>query len=205
MKPTSDVAFTDSVKAAQEQRGSRGIYQRQEANGAWHDRVTDALREFIADRDSLYLATASADGQPYIQHRGGARGFVTVLDEKTLALADFSGNAQYISIGNVDENPRAMMFLMDYANRKRIKIWGTLEYSEDDASLVAQVQDETYRARVERVLLFRITAWDVNCPQHIVPRYTDEQLAPMLEDYQRRIRELEAEVQRLKADERSGE
>lgn len=197
MKPTSDVAFTPSVKSAQEQRGSRKIYARQESKGSWSDRVTDELRSFIAERDSLYLATASADGQPYVQHRGGPVGFLKVLDDQTLALADFTGNAQYITVGNADENSKGMMILMDYASRRRIKIWGALEYVEDDADLVAQVQDEGYRARIERVLLFKVTAWDVNCPQHITPRYTEAQLEPMLEDYQRRIRELEAEVHRL--------
>ena len=198
MKPTSDVAFTASVKAAQEKRGSRQIYARQEQSGSWSDRVDDALREFLAERDSLYLATATADGQPYVQHRGGPRGFVKVLDDRTLALADFKGISQYITVGNSDENAKAMMILMDYPTRRRIKVWGTLEYVEDDAELIALVQDEGYRARVERVLLFRITAWDVNCPAHITPRFTEEQMAPMLEDYQRRIRELEAEVHRLK-------
>lgn len=198
MTPSSDVAFSPSVKAAQTARGSRMAYARMEKNGGWQTQVTDDLRDFVAERDSFYLSTASQDGQPYIQHRGGPAGFLKVLDDQTLAFADYRGNAQYISVGNVDENPKAMMFLMDYPTRRRIKVWGTLEYVEDDAALVEKVQDADYGAKIERVVLFRITAWDMNCPQHIQPRYTEAQLGPMLEDYQRRIRELEAEVHRLK-------
>jgi hypothetical protein len=197
-QPTSDIAFTPSVKAAQERRGSRKAYAKVEQRGGWKSEVTAELREFISQRDSLYLGTANADGQPYIQHRGGPKGFLKVLEPRTLAFADFVGNAQYISVGNLDENDKAFIFLMDYANRRRIKIWGTAEYVEDDRQLLERLNDDDYGGRVERAIVFHIQAWDINCPQHIKPRFTEENLRPMIADYQRRIRELEAEVQRLR-------
>jgi len=194
----SDIAFTPSVKTAQQQRGSREVYAKVEQRGGWQTEVTAELREFIAQRDSFYLGTASADGQPYIQHRGGSKGFLKVLDGNTLAFADFVGNAQYISLGNLDENNKAFIFLMDYVNRRRIKVWGTAEYVEDNQQLLASLADDDYGGRVERAIVFHIQAWDINCPQHIKPRYTEDDLAPMVADYQRRISELEAEVQRLR-------
>ncbi|MDC0935925.1 pyridoxamine 5'-phosphate oxidase family protein [Pirellulales bacterium] len=194
----SDIAFTPSVKAAQQQRSSREVYAKVEQRGGWQKEVTPELKELIAQRDSFYLGTASADGQPYIQHRGGPKGFLKVLDGNTLAFADFVGNAQYISVGNLDENNKAFIFLMDYANRRRIKVWGTAEYVEDDQQLLARLYDDEYGGRVERAIVFHVHAWDVNCPQHIKPRFVEEDLAPMVEKYQRRISELEAEVQRLR-------
>ncbi len=176
-RPVSDIAFTPSVKNAQSQRGSRAGYQRMENKGGWSDEITPELAAFISQRDSLYLGTASADGQPYIQHRGGPKGFIKVLDHKTLALADFSGNRQYISVGNLDENDRAFMFLMDYPNRRRIKIWGRAEFVEDAPTLLERLVEPAYGARVERALLFHVEAWDANCPQHITPRFTEEEIA----------------------------
>ncbi len=176
-RPVSDIAFTPSVKNAQSQRGSRAGYGRMENKGGWSDEITPELASFISERDSLYLATASADGQPYIQHRGGPRGFIKVLDDKTLALADFSGNRQYISVGNLDENDRAFMFLMDYPNQRRIKIWGRAEFIEDAEALLEQLVDPAYGARIERALVFHVEAWDVNCPQHITPRFTEEEIS----------------------------
>ena len=173
----SDVAFTPSVKAAQEQRGSRAGYAVMERKGGWSDVISPDLATFIGQRDSLYLGTASADGQPYIQHRGGLKGFVKIIDGKTLAFADFSGNRQYISVGNLDENDRAFIFLMDYPNRRRIKIWGRAEYVEDSPELFERLADPAYGANVERALLFHVEAWDVNCPQHITPRFTAEEVA----------------------------
>ena len=193
----SDIAFTSSVKSAQQQRGSRDAYARVEQRGGWRTVVTSELRQFIAERDSFYLGTASDSGQPYIQHRGGPKGFLKVLDSETLAFADFAGNAQYISVGNLDDNDKAFIFLMDYANRRRIKLWGSARYVEDDPKLLADLVDDDYGGRVERAIVFQIHAWDVNCPQHITPRFTEEELAPMIQEYQRRISELEAEVQRL--------
>ena len=147
-----------------------------EHRGGWSERVTPQLADFIEARDSFYLGTASAAGQPYIQHRGGPPGFLKVIDEQTLAFADFTGNAQYISIGNLMENDKAFIFLMDYPGRQRIKIWGTARYVEDDEALLGSLVDPDYGARPERAIVFTITAWDRNCPQHITPRYTVEEM-----------------------------
>ena len=195
---TSDVAFTPSVKAAQERRGSRTAYANMERRGGWSDRLTEEIRQFIAARDSFYLGTASADGQPYIQHRGGPPGFLKSLDDRTLAFADFGGNSQYISVGNLDENPKAYLFLMDYPGRRRVKIWGTAEYVEDDQETLNElISAGDYHATVERAIVFHVEAWDVNCPQHIKPRYTEEDLAPLIEKYTQQIAELQAEIERL--------
>lgn len=190
--PTSDIAFTPAVKAAQEKRGSRSAYSKMEQRGGWTDVVTPELAEFIARRDSFYLGTATADGQPYIQHRGGPRGFLKVLDERTLAMADYVGNAQYISLGNLSENNKVFIFLMDYPNRRRIKIWGTAEFVEDDPGLLEKVTDADYGAPPQRVLVFHVKAWDLNCTQHIQQRFTVEEMGPNVEKLQQRIRELEA-------------
>ncbi len=191
---TSDVAFSPAVKAAQSRLGSRGGYARMEEKGGWRDTITDELAAFIAERDSLYIATASADGQPYIQHRGGPKGFLKVLGDRTLGFAEFAGNRQYISLGNLAENDRAQLFLMDYAGRRRIKIWGRARVVEDDPALVDRLMDPGYEARPERAFVFEIEAWDVNCPQHITPRYTEAEIAPVIERLQQRIVELEAEL-----------
>lgn len=173
--PTSDVAFTSAVKAQQQRRGSRDAYARMEQRGGWQSQVTPDLQAFLAARDSFYMATASVDGQPYIQHRGGPKGFLRVLGDSTLGFADFAGNAQYISIGNLTENEKVCLFLMDYPNRKRIKIWGTAHFVEDDQELLSKLNDPEYGGKVERAILIKITAWDVNCPQHIKPRYTEDE------------------------------
>ncbi len=191
---TSDVAFSPAVKAAQSRLGSRGGYARMEAKGGWRDTITEELAQFIAERDSFYIATASADGQPYIQHRGGPKGFLKVLDERRLGFADFAGNRQYISLGNLSENDRAQLFLMDYAGRRRIKIWGRARVVEDDPALLDRLVDPGYEARPERAFVFEVEAWDVNCPQHITPRYTDAEIAPVIEHLQQRIAALEAEL-----------
>jgi hypothetical protein len=197
--PTSDVAFTPAVKRAQHDRGSRALYEKVEARGGWRDRVTPDLAAFIAERDSLYLGTATADGQPYIQHRGGAKGFLKVVDERTLALADFSGNRQYISLGNLSENNKAFIFLMDYPNQRRIKIWGTARFVEDDPALLARLADTSYQAEPERALVFAIEAWDINCPQHITPRFTDEEADAEVQRLRNRVQQLESENARLKS------
>lgn len=191
----SDVAFTPAVKSAQEQRGSRKGYARMEEKGGWSDRVSPELAGFVAERDSFYFGTASADGRPYIQHRGGHRGFLRVVDEHTLAFADYSGNKQYISIGNLAENDQAFLFLMDYPNRRRIKIWGRAEVVEGDAELLESLVDPDYGARSERAIVFHVEAWDVNCPQHIRPRFTEDEIRPEIERLKRRIRELESALQ----------
>ena len=194
-KPTSDVAFTDTVKAIQERKGSRKGYARMEDKGGWADRVTEDLAAFIAARDSFYLATANADGQPYIQHRGGKPGFLKVLDDKTLAFADFAGNRQYLTQGNLADNPKAFLFLMDYPNRRRVKIWGTARMVEDDAALIQRLADADYTdGTPERAVVFEIAAWDVNCPQHIVPRFTEADIARAVQPLHDRIRELESQL-----------
>jgi len=170
-----------------------------EERGGWSDRVDSDLEAFIAERDSFYLGTASADGRPYIQHRGGPKGFLKVLDESTLAFADFAGNRQYISMGNLSENDRAYLFLMDYPNRRRVKIWGRAEVVEDDAALLDRLVDAAYDSRPERVFVFHIEAWDTNCPQHIRPRFTEEEVAPLIEKLGRRITDLEGELAALVA------
>jgi predicted pyridoxine 5'-phosphate oxidase superfamily flavin-nucleotide-binding protein len=194
----SDIAFTPAVKAIQADKGSRSAYARVEQGNGWQTTVTPELTEFLADLDMFYLGTSNAEGQPYIQYRGGPKGFLKVLDKNRLAFADFSGNAQYISVGNLDDNNKAFIFLMDYTNRRRIKVWGTAKYVEDDPQLLERLTDDEYGGRVERAIVFHIHAWDVNCPQHIKPRFTEEDLGPMVEQYQRRISELEAEVHQLK-------
>ena len=199
VKPISDIAFTPAVKAAQKARGSRTAYAKMEQRGGWSDVVTPALEEFIAERESFYLGTAGADGQPYIQHRGGPRGFLKVLDEKTLAIADYTGNSQYISLGNLTENNKAFIFLMDYPNQHRIKIWGTAEFIEDDPSLLDRVTDAEYQARPQRVLVFHVKTWDVNCTQHIQQRYTVEEMQPVVQGLNDRIAELEARNEALES------
>lgn len=194
----SDAAFTPAVKAVQSRLGSRNGYANMERGRGWANTITDDLRDFIAQRDSFYLGTASADGQPYIQHRGGPPGFLKVLDEKTLAFADFSGNRQYISLGNLSENDRSFIFLMDYANQRRVKIWGTAEVVHDDPALLERLVDPEYAGGPERAFVFHVQAWDVNCRQHIPQLLAEAQIAPRLVDLQNQVAALEAENQRLR-------
>lgn len=200
---TGHVAFTETVKAAQEQHGSRRSYARLDRAGAWERTITDDLAAFIAERDFFYLATANRQGMPYIQHRGGPPGFLKVRDARTLAFADFAGNKQYITVGNLAENDRAFIFLMDYANRRRIKLWGRAEVVEDDCELLASLTnahaDAGRRTRIERAIVFHIEQWDVNCPQHITPRYSAAQIAPVVEELNGKIATLEAEIMDLRA------
>ncbi|MBI3897112.1 MAG: pyridoxamine 5'-phosphate oxidase family protein [Gammaproteobacteria bacterium] len=200
-KPTSDIAFTPAVKAQQERLGSREAYSRMEQRGGWLDRVTPELAAFIAERDSLYLATASAEGQPYLQHRGGPKGFLRVLDEKTLGFVDYRGNKQYITTGNLSENDRAFLFLMDYEHRQRIKFWGKAKVIDDDAALQSRLLPTDYKAKPERVIVFRIEAWDANCPQHIPQLVPATKVARIVEDYEARIAELERALARSGSDE----
>ena len=194
--PSSDVAFTPAVKRVQEKKGSRQSYARMEEKGGWRSTITDDLAHFIAERDSFYFGTASADGQPYIQHRGGKPGFLKVLDERTLAFADFKGNRQYITTGNLDENDKAYIFLMDYRHRRRIKIWGRARVVDDDAALVGRLADSDDKAAPEQAVLFEIAAWDANCPQHITPRFTEAEVTEIVLPLQQRIADLEAALTR---------
>ena len=198
-RPASDVAFTAAVKTIQERIGSRHSYARMEQGPGWSETVTADLAEFIAERDSFYFGTASAEGQPYIQHRGGNPGFLKLVDERTLAFADFVGNRQYISMGNLSENDRAFIFMMDYPNRRRLKIWGRAEFVEDDAGLLDRLVDADYKGRPERALVFHVEAWDVNCPQHITPRYTREEIEPAVHELERRNDALQERVNELEA------
>ena len=196
--PSSDVAFTASVKAIQERRGSRNAYRRMEERGGWETRVTPELAAFLAERDSAYLATATSAGQPYIQHRGGPKGFIRVLDDKTLGFADFIGNRQYITTGNLAENDRAFLFLIDYAHRQRVKIWGKARVVENDAELLAKLMPDGYEARPQQAIVFTIEAWDVNCPQHIPQKFDAADVTAAVAKLERRISEVEAENARLR-------
>jgi uncharacterized protein len=190
----SDIAFTPTVKAIQQRKGSRHGYARMEQSGGWETGITPELRNFIAAQTSFYLATANADGQPYIQHRGGPAGFLRVLDDHTLAFVDYAGNKQYISSGNLSENPKAHLFLMDYAHRQRIKIWGEARIVEGDAALLDQLMPKDYRAKPEQVIVFTVSAWDANCPQHIPVRMEARDVQLALDQRDARIRELEKQL-----------
>jgi uncharacterized protein len=197
--PTSDVAFSDAVKSVQSRRGSRGTYARQEAQGGWPAVITPDLAAFVAAQTSVFLATASAAGQPYIQHRGGPPGFLRVLDDRTIGFADLAGNRQYITTGNLGENPRAHLFLIDYTQRQRVKLWGTARTVEDDAGLLALLRPADPRARVEQAILFTVEAWDRNCPQHIPQRFDAADVAAALAERDAKIAALQDEIARMKA------
>ena len=194
----SDVAFTPSVKAEQARRGSRATYARMEQGEGWETRITPDLAAFLAERDSAYLGTANAQGQPYIQHRGGPPGFVRPLDDRTLGFADLRGNRQYITLGNLAENDQAFLFFMDYERRQRIKIWGRARSVEGDAALLARLTPAGSKARPERAIVFCVEAWDMNCPQHIPQKIDAAAVQAMRDQLERRIRELEAENQLLR-------
>jgi hypothetical protein len=199
LTPSSDVAFTPTIKAVQARKGSRRSYEKMEKRGSWETVITPDLAAFIAAQTSVFLATANAEGQPYIQHRGGPAGFLRVLDDKTIAFVDFAGNKQYITQGNLADNPKAYLFLIDYAHRRRIKIWGEARVVEGDAALLARLMPEGYDARPEQVILFTVAAWDSNCPQHIPQRFEAADVAAALAERDARIAALEAEVAGLRA------
>ena len=194
----SDIAFSESVKAVQTRKGSRRAYQRMEEGGSWRTRITADLAGFIEAQTSIFMASANAAGQPYIQHRGGPPGFLRVLDDQTLAFADFSGNRQYITLGNLADNPKIHLFLIDYAHRRRIKIWGEARVVAGDDALVAKLMPQGYQARVEQVIVIKVTAWDANCPQHIPQRFEAADVAAALAVRDRRIDELERAVAKLR-------
>ena len=198
VRPVSDIAFTPSVKAEQERNGSRAQYARMEQAKGWASTVTPDLAAQISAARSFYLGTANAEGQPYIQHRGGAPGFLKVLDERTLAFADLSGNRQYISTGNLAENPRAFIFIMDYARRRRVKIWGCARVVENDDELLARLRPPQGHTVAERCIVFEIEAWDRNCPQHIPQLVAIEDVEAAVLTLQERIATLEAELARVR-------
>ncbi|WP_380786294.1 pyridoxamine 5'-phosphate oxidase family protein [Sphingomonas sp. R86521] len=197
-RPSSDIAFTPSVKAFQTARGSREAYAKQEARGGFNTVIDENLAEFLTEIDTAYLATSNAAGQPYAQHRGGPKGFIRVIDAQTIGFADYAGNRQYVSTGNLADNDRAFLFLMDYANRRRVKIWGRARVVADDPALAAALMPDGYRARPEQVILFEVEAWDVNCPQHIPQKIDAAAVAAGLAKRDARIAELEAELAALK-------
>ncbi|SFJ36702.1 hypothetical protein SAMN04515648_3742 [Phyllobacterium sp. CL33Tsu] len=194
---SSDVAFTPTVKSIQARKGSRAGYASMEERGSWRTGFTPDLVAFIESQTSVFLATANAEGQPYIQHRGGPAGFMHVVDDHTIAFADFAGNRQYITQGNLEDNSKAYLFLIDYRTRQRVKLWGEAEVVED-AELTAKLMPENYRARPEQVIIFRVAAWDANCPQHIPLRFEAAEVEAIVAGRDVRIKELEAEVARLR-------
>lgn len=195
---SSDVAFTPAVKAIQARKGSRSGYAHMEDGGGWRTAIDESLAAFIGQQTSFFLATATADGQPYIQHRGGPAGFIKILDKTTLAFADYRGNRQYITQGNLSENPKAYIFLIDYVNRRRVKIWGEARVVEDDPALTDSLMPKDYKAKAEQTILFKISAWDTNCPQHIPMKFDAADVAAAVGERDARIAELEAEVALLK-------
>lgn len=195
---SSDIAFTPAVKALQQRRGSRQAYARLEARGGWATLVTPDLAAFLGELDTAYLATSAANGQPYAQHRGGPKGFLRVIDDHTIGFADYSGNRQYITAGNLSENDQAFLFLMDYAHRRRIKIWGRAR-ATDDAEIIARLMPEGYNAVPEQAVLFEITAWDSNCPQHIPQKIAAADVAVAIGRLESRLKALEAENAELRA------
>jgi predicted pyridoxine 5'-phosphate oxidase superfamily flavin-nucleotide-binding protein len=198
MSNNSDIVFPPAARRAQAERGSARAYEKRIAGG-FPDGVTGELAAFIGELDTAFLATVSATDAPYIQHRGGPKGFIKVLDDKTLAFADYAGNRQYITISNLAENDRAYLFLLDFAERRRIKIWGRARVVEDDPALLARLADPGYRARPERAILFTVEAWDVNCSQHITPRFTEAEVTEATAPMRNRIAALEAENAQLRA------
>ncbi len=198
--PSSDIAFTPAVKAIQTQKGSRKNYARMESHGGWQTKVTLDLVSYLEGLDMFYLGTANADGQPYIQYRGGPPGFLKIVDEQTLGFADFGGNRQYITLGNLSENPKAFIFLMDYVNQQRIKVWGRAEVIEGNAELNERLRDPRYPGKVERSIVFHIEAWDVNCPQHIHRRLPASIVEPAIAALQKQIRDLQHEIAKLKSE-----
>lgn len=195
---SSDIAFTPTVKALQTSKGSRRAYANMEANGSWETEITPDLAAFIAGQRSVFLATVNSEGQPYLQHRGGPPGFLRVLDAHTLAFVDYSGNRQYISSGNLRDNPKALLFLIDYRYRKRVKLWGEARVVEATPDLLARLMPDAYKAKPEQVMLFTVHAWDANCPQHIPTRFEAEDVLAALDERDREITDLRAQVAKLR-------
>jgi hypothetical protein len=200
MHYSSDIAFTAAVKSVQERKGSRRSYARVEDSGSWDTRITPDLGVFIESQSNVFLASANLQGQPYIQHRGGPPGFLRVLDAQTIGFVDFIGNLQYITLGNLSENPKAHLFLIDYARQRRVKIWGETLVIEDDPELTARLMPKKYKARAAQVIVFKVSAWYANCPQHIPQRFEAADMAAIIAERDRRISELEAQIISLGAE-----
>jgi len=194
----SDRVFTPAVQQAQAERGSAKAYEQRIAEG-FPDRVTPELAAFIAEQDTAFLATATADGAPYIQHRRGPKGFIKVIDDRTVGFADYRGNRQYITLANLSENDRSYLFLLDPARRQRIKLWGRARVVENDPALIERLFDKGYKARPERAILFTIEAWDVNCSSHIVTRFTEAEVEEAFSAVQAKVAELQSENASLRA------
>jgi uncharacterized protein len=192
----SDVAFTPTVKAIQSRKGSRRGYALREQKNGWATSITTDLQAFIEVQTSVFLATANDEGQPYIQHRGGPPGFLRVIDDKTIGFVDFSGNRQYITLGNLADNAKAYLFLIDYTLRRRVKIWGTAHVVEGDDALLAKLMPRDYAARPEQVIVFKVSTWDSNCQQHIPQRFEAAHVRAALAQRDERIAALEAEILR---------
>jgi predicted pyridoxine 5'-phosphate oxidase superfamily flavin-nucleotide-binding protein len=191
-KAFATISFTESVKAAQSRYGSRERNQSFELSDDPRNELNDYEKEFIESRDSFYQATISENNWPYVQHRGGPAGFLRVLDSRTIGYADFKGNRQYLSVGNLNANDRISLILMDYPNRRRLKLWGTVRivHEEDAPELIAKLEIPTYRAHVERGIIIHIEAIEWNCPQHITPRYTQSEVESMVKPLLEEIEEL---------------
>ncbi len=194
MTAPEDAMFSPAVKAEQTRLGSRAQFEGRE----FSSEITDDLRQFLAVIDTFFLATASADGRPYVQHRGGPPGFLKPIGTHMLAFADFAGNRQYITLGHLKENDRALIFILHFATQQRVKLWGRARVVEGDLALMERLVDPAYKARPERAIVFTLEAWDANCRQHIVPRYSEAEIAPAVDRLAQRIKELEEEVARLK-------
>jgi len=194
------LVFTPVIKALQERHGSRRQYARLEKSGTSPDRLGREESEFIAERDSFYLASVGETGWPYIQHRGGPRGFLKVIDERTIAFADFSGNKQFITAGNLMTDNRVALILVDYPGQARLKILGRAVILDGEQARVwiKQVRDPGYKAVIERIFVIRVEAFDWNCPQHITPRFTEDQIQETLAPIETRMRELEQDNERLR-------
>lgn len=190
-----NIAFTETVKSLQENRGSRASYARFEEGPLRGDRIGPNEAVFITARDSFYMASTSETGWPYVQHRGGPAGFVRVLDEGTLGFADFVGNKQFVSLGNLKSDNRVSLFFMDYANKTRLKLFGQAEVVDpEDRATLSKLEVPDYKARVERGLVIRVAGVDWNCPQHITPRYTEAEVGRVVEKLTARAAELEARL-----------
>jgi predicted pyridoxine 5'-phosphate oxidase superfamily flavin-nucleotide-binding protein len=198
MTDNFDIVFPPAAQRAQTERGSAAAYAGRKDEG-FPNRMTPELAAFIAEQDTAFFGTASAQGAPYVQHRGGPKGFIKVLDEKTLGFADYRGNRQYITVGNLSENDHAFLFLIDFSRRQRIKLWGRARVVEDDQALVEKLFDHGYKARPERVILFTIDAWNANCSQHITARLSEGEIEGVFTTVQERISALQAENARLQA------